>query len=113
MRMNARMNSCGCGEGPIENAFLQGPEFCATPLLLLSLVLSGAQSLPSLFLFSSFLSLPLLFLLNVSLWFVVMCREWRSDRQETKKAALQLTHTGQGHVSDSHTHDSLCFEETL
>uniref|UniRef100_A0A8D0A568 Chloride voltage-gated channel 2 n=1 Tax=Sander lucioperca TaxID=283035 RepID=A0A8D0A568_SANLU len=24
------MNSCGCGEGPIENAFLQGPEYCAT-----------------------------------------------------------------------------------
>ncbi|XP_031176860.1 THAP domain-containing protein 5-like isoform X2 [Sander lucioperca] len=29
---DARMNSCGYGEGPIENAFLQGPEFCATPL---------------------------------------------------------------------------------
>ena len=30
---DAKMNSCGCGEGPIENAFLQGPEFCATPLV--------------------------------------------------------------------------------
>ncbi|XP_028454663.1 THAP domain-containing protein 5-like [Perca flavescens] len=28
----ARMNSCGYGEGPIDNAFLQGPEFHATPL---------------------------------------------------------------------------------
>ncbi|XP_039680308.1 THAP domain-containing protein 5-like [Perca fluviatilis] len=31
-RKLARMNSCGYGEGPIENAFLQGPEFHATPL---------------------------------------------------------------------------------
>ena len=29
---DARLNSCGCVEGPIENDFLQGPEFCATPL---------------------------------------------------------------------------------
>uniref|UniRef100_A0A8D0A7F0 Zinc transporter n=1 Tax=Sander lucioperca TaxID=283035 RepID=A0A8D0A7F0_SANLU len=29
---DARMDSCGWGKGPIENAFLQGPEFCATPL---------------------------------------------------------------------------------
>ncbi|XP_078125665.1 uncharacterized protein LOC144530107 [Sander vitreus] len=29
---DARMNSCGYGEGPIENAFLQGPEVCAMPL---------------------------------------------------------------------------------
>ncbi|XP_032356062.1 tripartite motif-containing protein 54 isoform X2 [Etheostoma spectabile] len=30
----AGMNSCGCREGPIENACLQGPEFCAAPLLM-------------------------------------------------------------------------------
>ncbi len=28
---DTRMNSCGCGEGPIENAYVQGPEFCAMP----------------------------------------------------------------------------------
>ncbi|XP_034732558.1 tripartite motif containing 101 [Etheostoma cragini] len=31
---DARKNSCGCGEEPIENACLQGPEFCAAPLLM-------------------------------------------------------------------------------
>lgn len=29
---DAGINSCGCGEGPIENVFLQGPELCTTPL---------------------------------------------------------------------------------
>ncbi|TDH10081.1 hypothetical protein EPR50_G00071270 [Perca flavescens] len=31
---DAGMNSSGYREGPIENAFLQGPEFCAAPLLM-------------------------------------------------------------------------------
>ncbi len=30
---DTRMNSRGCWEGPIENAHVQGPEFCATPLV--------------------------------------------------------------------------------
>ena len=31
---DTRMNSRRYGEGPIENAYAQGPEFCATPLTL-------------------------------------------------------------------------------
>ena len=41
---DARMNSCGCGEGPIENAFLQGSEFCATPLLAWSLLFNTTNN---------------------------------------------------------------------
>lgn len=26
------MNSCGCTVGPIENEYVQGSEFCVTPL---------------------------------------------------------------------------------
>ena len=29
---DAKVNRCKCRERPIENAFLQGPEFCASPL---------------------------------------------------------------------------------
>ncbi len=29
---DTRMNSHGCGEGPIENTCVQGPEFCPMPL---------------------------------------------------------------------------------
>ncbi len=32
---DTRMNSCGCGKGPIENAYVQGPEFCAMPMHIL------------------------------------------------------------------------------
>lgn len=35
MRVDTRTNSRGCVEGPRENALnVQGPDFCATPLLL-------------------------------------------------------------------------------
>lgn len=30
---DTRMNSCGFKEGPIENAYAQGPEFCTTALV--------------------------------------------------------------------------------
>ncbi len=29
---DTKMNNCECREGPVENAYVQGPEFCATPL---------------------------------------------------------------------------------
>ncbi len=35
---DTRMNSRGCGGWPIENAYVHGPEFCATPLFTYSMM---------------------------------------------------------------------------